>query len=382
MNKNLLALAVSAAILAPSLASADVTVYGRIQAEYNIEDSDASGADSVQGIDDVGNQSRLGFKFKEKLGGGLTSFGKVEFHFNPSDGGNTSNASTNPTKAAARALGNRDSHVGIKSSWGSIAAGSFHAPYKTAGGVKWDPWTATHLQARRAGGMTGGTGLGGHNGFMRNALYYTSPNVNGFKVQFAISPDETNTGASNGGTADSDDGDNDYSLAVQYKNGPWHAIFAHNRNNNDSAAGDETLTKVGLRWKQGAWTAAGQYESVSDAASQGAVSGTTPGIAGNYRAIPGSDQDIYWLNGQYKAGNNIFTVSYGNMDTDVSGGGDYDYTYWAAGVIHKFSKKTRIFAGYTQTDGDGDASCTAGGGMNTCNTNDRDAWTVGIRKDF
>jgi len=41
------------------------------------------------------------------------------------------------------------------------------------------------------------------------------------------------------------------------------------------------------------------------------------------------------------------------------------------GVIHKFSKKTRIFAGYTETDGD-----------NSENANDRDAFSVGIRKDF
>jgi len=374
MDKKLLAAAVAAAMFAPAVASADVTVYGRVQAEYNIEDSDATGADSVQSIDDVANQSRLGFKFKEKLGGGLTAFGKAEFHFNPSDGGNATNASTNPAKASARALGNRDAHVGIKGSWGSIAAGSFHAPYKTAGGVKWDPWTATHLQARRAGGMTGGTGLGGHNGFIRNALYYTSPNVNGFKVQFAISPDETNTGALNGGTTDSDDGDNDYSLAVQYKNGPWHAIFAHNRNNNDTANGDETLTKVGLRWKHGPWTLAGQYESTDDA--QAANSGGTPGIAGNYRPAAGDDSDVYWLNAQYKSGNNIFTASFGEMDVDDGQGGqDYDYTYWAAGIIHKFSKKTRIFGGYTQTEGDNSTGSGANG-------SDRDAWTVGIRKDF
>lgn len=407
MSKKLLAMAVAAAVFAPAAASADTKLYGMVQAEYNIEDSDANGVDSQQAIDDDGNRSRLGVKFSEKLGGGLTAFGKLEWSFNPSDGGSSSNASSSKAGDTG-GFGSRDQHVGIKSSWGSIAAGSFHAPYKTAGGVKWDPWTATHLQARRAGGMSGGTGIGGHNGFMRNAIYYTSPKVNGFLFQFAISPDETNPGANNGGD-NSDDGDNDYSLAVQYKNGPWHALFAHNRNNvsdRNASAGqaptvdavgfvtnagspvvtaqsrdDETLTKVGLRYHSGPWTFAGQYETIDDA--RASATGGTPGVSGNYRPTTGSDADIYWLNAQYKVGNNIFTASYGNTDIDQTGGAsDVEYDYFTIGVIHKFSKKTRIFAGYTETEGDSDSSCAARGAMGACNSSDRDAFSIGIRKDF
>ena len=385
MNKNLLAAAVAAAMFAPAVASADVTVYGRAQVEYNVEDYD--GQDSVQSVDDAAGQSRIGFKFKEKLGGGLTAFGKAEFKIDPADNndsgtggsagdkgvGGTGNEGSNNAAGITSALGQRDVFVGIKGSWGAISAGSHHAPYKVAGGVKWDPFNATHLQARRAGGMTGGTGLGGHNGFMRNSIQYTSPNVNGFKVAFAISPDETNAGATENVT----NGDNDYSLSVQYKNGPWHAIFAHNRNNNPStvAAGDETLTKAGLKWKNGPWALTGQYESVSD--SDRTASGGAPGIGAGgaaYRVSTGSDGKVLFLNAQYKAGNNIFVASYGNTDVDVNGGNDYEHDYWALGVIHKFSKKTRIFGGYTETDGDADAGGTG--------ANDRQAWSVGIRKDF
>ena len=78
------------------------------------------------------------------------------------------------------------------------------------------------------------------------------------------------------------------------------------------------------------------------------------------------------MNCQYKAGNNIFSQSYGNTDVDQSGSSsDYDIDYWAVGVIHKFSKKTRIFGGYTETDADKNYSAE-----------DKDAWTVGIRADF
>ena len=368
MNKKLLAMAIATAVSIPVAAQADVTVYGRIQAEYNVEDQGGS-SDSLQSVDDNAGQSRLGVKFKEKLGGGLTAFGKAEFRIDPAD--NSGSGTNKNATGVSGALGQRDIFAGIKGSWGSVAAGSFHAPYKTAGGVKWDPWAATHLQARRAGGMSGGAGIGGHNGFIRNAIYYTSPNVNGFQGRFAISPDETNSGANNGLNAD-----NDYSLSLQYKNGPWHGIAAYNRNNQASGTSDETLWKLGLRWHSGNHTVAGQYESVNNASAS--ASGTIPATSGNnYSPCSGCDADIYWLNYQFKAGNNIFTVSYGMTDVNALGTNpDFSFDYWAAGIIHKFSKKTRIFGGYTRTDGDSDAAASSR------SANDRDAWTVGIRKDF
>jgi predicted porin len=222
--------------------------------------------------------------------------------------------------------------------------------------------------------MTGGPGIGGHNGFMRNAIYYTSPNVNGFQGKFAISPDETNRGSTENLT---NGGDNDYSIGLSYKNGPWHAIAAYNRNNQPSGTSDETLFKLGLRWHSGNHTLAGQYENVNDA--DAANRGATPGSRVNYRVCGGCDGDVYWLNYQFKAGNNIFAISYGMTDVNAtSSNPDYQFDYWAAGIIHKFSKQTRIFGGYTRTDGDADAAASG----NSSGVNDRDAWTVGIRKDF
>lgn len=347
MNKKLLALAVAAAFTAPLAAQADVKVYGKAQVEYNIEDRE--GGDSVQSVDDDGARSRIGIKWSEKLGGGLTAFGKAEWAIDPADHGSS---------GASDSLRSRDQHVGLKGGFGKIAFGSFHAPYKTAGGVKWDPFTATHLQARRAGGMSGGAGIGGTNGFMRNAIYYTSPKMGGLKVQVAISPDETAAG----GTENISGGDNDYSIAVHWKNGPIHAVFAHNRNNNPGD--DETLTKVGLRFKTGAHTIQGQYEMIEDC--DRACTGSAPGGGGYSRVTGGDDGTIYWLNYQFKSGNNVFSASLGNTEGDDNGGPDNDYL--AVGVIHFFSKKTRIFGGYTETDSN--------------NLADREAWTVGIRQDF
>ena len=359
MNKNLLALAVSVAVLAPAAASADAKIYGVVQAEYSVEDSSAAGVNSVQGVDDDNGQSRLGFKANEKLGGGLSAFAQVEFGFDPAD---------HSTNGVNDSVNGRVQFMGLKGSWGTFTVGTFDAPYKVAGGVKWDPFAATHLQARRAGGMSGGAGIGGHNGYMTNAMMYTSPKVNGFQVKFAISPDETNVAAT---ANDSDASDNDYSLSVNYNNGPWQAIFAHNRNNAVTGADDETLTKVGLRWKNGPWSVAGQYEDINDAIRSvgGAVGGS---VAGAYTVCAGCDANILWLNANYKAGNNTFSVAYGDTDVDNTvANADFDYDMWTVGVRHSFSKKTSVFGGYTQTDGD-----------NNGNAADRDAWSVGIRQKF
>jgi predicted porin len=398
MKKQLITLAVASAVAAPMVAQADVKVYGILQAEYNIEDRSGDFCNlftvhecaSNQGIDDSAGRSRIGIKFSEKLGGGLTAFGKVEFRIDPSDNnsaGTKGDASDGgidgSNQSVSGALGQRDSFVGLKGSWGSLAVGSFNAPYKTAGGVKWDPFAATHLQARRAGGMTGGAGIGGHNGFMRNTIYYKSPKISGFQAHIALAPDETNSG----GSENYNDADNDWSIALHYKNGPWHAIGAYNKNNNPGGQDDETLGKLGLRWKSGNHTIAGQYEWVDncDRACTGAAPGsestfggaTQAAFGGYSRTEAGTDMELFWLNYQFKYGNNIFTASYGNTDGDSNlvGVSGNDTDYWMIGWIYKFSKKTRVFAGYSESD----TNDSSGPGTSIV---DRDVFSVGIRKDF
>lgn len=361
MNKKLLTAAIAVGLAAPMFAAqAGVKVYGIAQVEYNNEDR--AGSDDVQGVDDNAGRSRIGVKFDEKLGNGLTAFGKFEYRVDPADsdsGGTSGDASGG---AVSGALGQRDGFVGLKSkAWGSIAAGSFNSPYKTAGGVKWDPMAATHLQARRAGGMTGGTGVGGHNGFIRNAIYYTSPKANGFQGKFAFAPDETNAGA----TENVSDGDNDWSLALHYDNGPLSVVFAHNNNNNPAGTADEEMTKLGARYKFGNHMFAGQYEWIDDC--DRACTGGAPG-GGAYSSVgTGGDGEVWWLNYQFKSGNNIFTASFGNTEGDATGAPDNDY--FMIGAIHKFSKKTRIFGGYTETDAENGPA-------------DREAWSIGMRMDF
>jgi predicted porin len=390
MNKKFLAIAVAAAMV-PAAASADVKVYGKANVEYSVVDND--GEDSQTNVNDDGGTSRLGFKFTEKLGGGLTAFGVFEFGLDPAD--------------KDQNFSGRQQYVGLKSSWGAVTAGALPNIYGATGGAKFDPFNATNIQLRSAGGMSSARTLVGHHDFNENSIGYTSPKVNGFQASIQLMPDEAGTGGASGEKAD-----NDWVVALNYKNGPWTAGIAHAHNNNDTvktgttkqylqsdgtistvksnvllgefggtntSIDDEKATKVALQWKSGAHTISGQYEWLSDARLN-AEGGSPNNVAGGAKELSaintGEDGEIWFINYDYKFGNNIVSVAYGETESDAETGGKGNETdVWRVGMIHKFSKQTRIFGGYVDSDTNEDSTGDTA-------TVDRDAWTVGIRKDF
>jgi hypothetical protein len=205
--------------------------------------------------------------------------------------------------------------------------GNLKSPYKYTGGVKYDPFVATSLQARRNGGMTGGAL--GHNGFVNELVAYASPK-GPVTASVGYGPSE-------------DDGL--VVLDVKYSAGGVEAFVAY------LDAGDRLVTalmpnaeysatKIGGQWKSGAHKISGQYEMTDD--------GTT-------------EPTVLFLGYQMKMGKNTFALQYGDTDHDTSAD---NTTYVALGVIHKMSKTTRVFGGYRDT------------------SDVESVLTVGLRKDF
>ena len=337
MNKKLLAIAVGAAMVAPVVATAGVTVYGRAQVEvanYSVDTPTVNGSgtttklknSSVDGVDvlDAGGQGRVGIKASEDLGNGLTGIAKYEFKADAAD---------NSVTSAGGSLSARDSMVGLKGSFGTVMLGNLKSPYKYAGGVKYDPFVTTALEARKHGGMSSGSL--GHNGFVNDLIAYATPKG---PVTAAVAY----------GAAEND---GLVSLDVKYHQGGIEAFVAYIDSGdrlNGGVSGDDTAysaTKIGGQFKTGPHKISLQYEDITDTDSAGVDTSPT----------------VVFLGYQMKMGKNTFAIQAGQTSFDTT---TDDATYTALGIIHKFSKETRVYAGYRDTS---DVESVV---------------TVGLRKDF
>lgn len=328
MKKSLLAVAVSAALVASAAATAgDVKVYGQAQVEvasYS-ESSTGSGKDGVAVVD-AGGRGRVGVKASEDLGNGLTGLAQFEFKADAAD--NDAGAS-----GAKAALSSRVSLVGLKGSFGTFVMGNLKSPYKYTGGVKYDPFVTTAMEARKNGGMTSGTL--GHNGFVPNLIAYASPK----------GPVTASVGY---GAAEND---GLVALDVKYHQGGIEAFVAYIDSGdrlNGGVSGDDTAytaTKIGGQFKTGNHKISLQYEDTTSTSAAGVDTSPT----------------VLFLGYQMKMGSNTLVVQGGSTDHDSAAD---DTTYAALGVIHKFSKMTRVYAGYRDT------------------SDVESVISVGLRKDF
>jgi predicted porin len=94
---------------------------------------------------------------------------------------------------------------------------------------------------------------------------------------------------------------------------------------------------------------------------------------GTGTAGSGDGADIWSVGASYTIGNNLIGFDYGQGDeVDEPGGANTvttdDYTAWRIGGYHKFSDRTRVYAGYANKDPD------AGG--------ESDLFSVGMRHNF
>lgn len=132
MNKKLLAVAVSTALMAPVASqAADVTVYGRINNALEITDTDdftdPDGFTEGGSTTDISSvSSRFGFKASSDLGNGMTASARYEF-------------ATTTDKEQANVADLRIGTVGLSGGFGSINVGNQWSAYYTTVGTHIDP---------------------------------------------------------------------------------------------------------------------------------------------------------------------------------------------------------------------------------------------------
>lgn len=423
MKKKLIALAVAGALAAPVVASAqgtNVTIFGRVQAEYSLNDS--SGRPSEGALQDNARSSRWGLHITEDLGNGLKANARLEMGLNAGSG-----SATTP----------REQWVGLSSNnWGDVKFGRVQSPFKDfAGGMTIDPFAYTTLQANGAGGtMSGGAnGLGsGANGFVNSAIRFDSATVEGFSFAALFMPGDANSlnpmnnnggvfgGGSNisssflpgglGGQGNTGgrNGDFDGQAAAKYHAdfmGMGFDVFGgysrDNANNFQKGIGlkTEEVWRVGASWSFENFKLSGQYEDINNA-----IGSATCTTAASLSANPldavgtgqcnsamnaGGDGNIWHAGGQYKWGNTTL-VAQGGMTKAHAGGinsaAARSADSFTVGAIHNLSKRTSLFGGYQHVYVDNPNAAAANniGNVNApaYATGNRSTYTIGVRHNF
>jgi len=355
MKKNVIALAVAAAMAAPLAAQAAPTVYGKLHASVDSQSSDYDAkyyADSGKaysnskdtGTNVVSRASRIGVKGSEDLGGGLKAIYQVEFQVDIAD-----NSGANNMKA-------RNQFVGLGGGFGTVVLGRHDTPYKMSTG-KLDVFSDTAADYNAIVGSPVGLENRGD-----NVIAYLSPNFNGFSVQAAVVAAENEK--------------QDFaatSIAATYSAGPLYVAVAQETFADSydltSTTGSTTKTNKGQ-----SGTRAGVGYAFGNMGKVGLVYETANVKADNSSAT--KDEDTYTatlVNGAFNiGGGNTIIAEYGEgvLNKDAAGADDKKTTLAAVGVSHGFSKNTSAYVAYGNVgvdQGNQDVKSTGGewGTMNT-----------------
>jgi len=307
MKKNLIALAVAAAVAAPMVASADATIYGRMHADFA---SVSDGDESAMSI--TNNASRIGFKGSEDLGGGLKAFWQIE-----------SSLGSDSSAYSSAGLASRNTFVGISGAFGAALLGRHDTPYKIIG-------RKVDLFGDQYGDTRAVTNGFGQDARANNVLAYATPNLSGFKILAAyVAPNAIDNDLS-----DQDEGGDSYAINATWSNemfwvGGAYQDIAYTGDFNDGVAAMRLAGKVNVA---GFKIVGGYTDQTGKTVDADDVTLTTYGLGAAY-TFGGK----HVIKGQYYMG---------ELDSDAVDEKP-EFTTASIGYDYKLSKKTTVGAFYT-----------------------------------
>ena len=348
MKKQLIALAVAAAVITPMAAMAEATVYGRAHVSLDFDDD---GVDSSTNISS--NASRVGFKASMDLDNGMKAGAQMEGTVGVDAGGFNLN---------------RNTFASLGGGFGEVRIGLHDTPFK-------DVRSKLDMFGDRVGDLRNFTRMGyisvnaagdislGNQWDERfkNALLYISPKLGGswvLKGQYS-----TNQG---GTTADGPNANEDaaYALSVNGMAGPIGLWLAYQNNDfADTSPGVERKStngyRVGASFKSGPFKVNAMYQSTSD--------GAVLDPAGD--AVFYFDRDVWSLGGAFKMNKMTFKLQYAMADdlscTNGVDCADTGATMYGLGVDYDLGQKSTVYIMYAATDNDPNGipwTVTGGGG--------------------
>lgn len=351
MQKKIIALAIASALTAPALAAAaEATVYG--QANLSIDMVSDGMASSTRTNKLVSNQSRVGVKGSEDLGGGTSAVWQLEADV-AVDTGNAGGTTTGGTTTSQ--FFSRNTYLGLSNAnMGTLLAGRYDTAYKMAT-RRLDVFADTQAADNR--GLAGIPMMGSLGGAatldtrVSNSINYLSPSMSGFSVAadtvFGAETATAAVGNSKKGTA--------YSLAGMYEQGPLYGTFAYSSlkfgdaGTGDLAAGsvtplgttavDDTLKawKVGVGYAMDAITVNAVIEKPK----------YTPAAGGGDKSATN-----YYLAGKFAVSTTDAVKLAYTKRGDTSGATNNAKQY-ALGYDHNLSSNTMVYALYTKITDNG-----------------------------
>lgn len=338
--KNLLAISIAAALMAPAAAMADTTLYGVLSASVGSVKTDNGVTSNTETVVES-HASRLGVKGSTALDNGMEATYGLEYGVDlDGDAGTNGGAS----------LTTRNQFVGLKGGFGEVRVGKHDTPHKLAtAGL--DNFADTYADSGVNGVLTERR--------VNNAVAY----INKFGpvgVAVAHSTDAlsvTAVGAPLADGADTNGGLDANSLMVNYSNGPWYAALGH-----ETVQGTGTTGGVGKNTKVGVGYSAEAghkvnlvYEKDSDVLGLTGDTGATGGVGG-----AGSAGKAWLLGGQYKMGNVALKAQVGQKKFDAVGADKRKLV--SLGVDYSLGKKTNVYLlGHETKEGNAKDTATAVG---------------------
>lgn len=381
MNKKLLAVAIAGAFIAPA-AMADnssVTIYGEFAGSIDNVDGGSYKSPTIatvpgtQGISAAAaenrwrvssNNSFLGFKGTEDLGNGWSAIWQYEQSI-AIDKQNINNNAGDTNPALTSNQSRRNTFVGLSSkSLGSLTLGVQDTPYKTSTGPLDIFGQHTLADYRSIWGAVSGANVASIRA--ENSALYTSPNMSGFTIKAlgAAQNEGGNDLGTSGATGAKVSNPHYYSVGATYANGPLFAALAYEDNKAVAATATTSSDLTYKNWRAGVGYSFGAFK-VGLAFERIKADGQATALG--VTASQETKRDAWYLPISYQFGSNTVKLAYtqaGKSNQKVAGvdvSGNDGAKQWSVGFDHAMSKRTNIYALYTQVRNDSNGIYSLGG---------------------
>ncbi|MRV72619.1 porin [Duganella sp. FT92W] len=331
MNKSLIAATLAAVFPFAALAQSNVAIYGVVDAGLVRETGGPAG--NVTNLSSgMASGSRIGFKGKEDLGGGLAATFLLENGFNADTG----------AAGQGGLLFGRQVFVGLQGGFGAVTLGRQYTPYYKALRDVGDPFGAVSLAGRAGNLMATNTRTD-------NLVEYVTPSLAGFTADVAYGAGETAGNSAKNRTLNG---------ALAYAQGPLNVQLAYHRLDNAAATDRTRNTLLAASYNFGPVTAQG-------------------GVAVNRGAGTASSRDMV-LGVTVPLHTGKLLASHVRHDDRTIAG--KDASQWGIGYNYPLSKRTDIYSAYARIHNHKGSGFTVG---NATDKGSGDtAFDLGLRHTF